>query len=139
MLIACSGVKSRLVQITDSKGRRHHTPKRLYLQVRLFKRHEKHFFKYRWKLLDHIDQKFSRHTLPQHTVVISGGNTCLLIEALTGTGSGYTHSDTRLFKIGGDGVKELLSYPSQGVQCCRCHTPVQVLNPDLSISISAMG
>lgn len=97
----------------------------------IFKRDDAHFFKYQWKLLGHIDQTLGRSVLPQHTVVISGGKTWLLIEALTGTGAGYSHSDTRLFKVSRDGVKELLEYPSDGFQSCGCYMPTQVFDSRL--------
>jgi hypothetical protein len=97
----------------------------------IFKRDDAHFFKYKWKLLGNIDQNFGRFVLPQHTIVISGGKTWLLIEALTGTGSGYSHSDTRLFKISRDGVKEWLTYPSKGIQAWRSPIPTQVFDSRL--------
>lgn len=63
--------------------------------------------------------------MPQHSVVVSGGKTWLLVEVQDGSGSGYAHYSYRLFKVESSRVKELLSFPSEGYLSSCLPFPVQ--------------
>ena len=69
-----------------------------------------------WKLLGNIDHGFGRYVMPQHYKVASGGKNWLVVEVQGASGSGVAHYYSRLFQVSAHGIKEVLSFTSDGHQ-----------------------
>jgi hypothetical protein len=69
-----------------------------------------------WKLLGFIDHDFGRYEMPQHSFLLSGGKSFLVVQVQTQSGSGVAHYTDRLFTVYKGKLFELLDYPNDGHQ-----------------------
>lgn len=67
-----------------------------------------------WKLLGFIDHDFGRYQMPQHTFLLSGGKSFLVVKVQTQSGSGVAHYVDRLFIVQKNELIELMDFPSRG-------------------------
>lgn len=70
----------------------------------------------KWKVFGHIDYDFGKYRMPQHSYFLSGGKSWLVVQAQGGSGSGVSLYYDRVFSIDEKGMKEVLSYVSDGHQ-----------------------
>jgi hypothetical protein len=69
-----------------------------------------------WKLLGFIDHDFGRYQMPQHSFLLSGGKSFLVVQVQTQSGTGVAHYTDRLFAVHKEKLIELLDYPADGHQ-----------------------
>jgi hypothetical protein len=77
-----------------------------------------------WKLLGHIDLQDQRYAEPQHRFIASGPAHWLVLTILAGRGSGYCLYYDEWYEIDDNGVKLVLSYPSNKFLSWRDPIPV---------------
>lgn len=70
----------------------------------------------KWKFLGNIDHDFGRYRMPQHLVLLSGGTSWLAIEVQESSGNYFVSYSSRLFKVNNNGLRELLTFPTEGHQ-----------------------
>jgi len=68
-----------------------------------------------WNLLGHIDA-WGKYKSAQHTILISGGRSWLIIQGQGASGSGVALYFDRLFQVTKNGLREIVSYSSGGHQ-----------------------
>lgn len=69
-----------------------------------------------WKLIGFIDHDFGRYRMPQHSFLLSGGKSFLVVTVQTQSGSGVAHYTDRLFTLHQGKLIEFLDYPADGHQ-----------------------
>lgn len=69
-----------------------------------------------WQLLGNIDHDFGRHQMPQHSFLLSGAKSWLVIRVQQGSGSGVSLYGDRLFTIWNNKLEEILNYTAEGHQ-----------------------
>ncbi len=69
-----------------------------------------------WQLIGHIDHDFGRYQMPQHYLVLSGGESWLVVRVQGASGSGVALYNERVFTVRNNKVFEILTYPADGHQ-----------------------
>jgi len=78
-----------------------------------------------WKLLGHIDHGFGRYRMPEHSIFYGSGRNFLVIKVQEGSGSGFAAYYDRLFQVETTGLKEIMSFPSEGHLSTCCYHPTR--------------
>lgn len=69
-----------------------------------------------WIVFGHIDFENEKYRMPQHTVVLSGGKTWLVIKGQGASGSGVASYYDRVFLVTPEALIDAFSYVSEGSQ-----------------------
>ncbi len=69
-----------------------------------------------WKLMGHIDEMLNKYRMAQHTVVVSGGKSWLIITGQGASGSGVALYVNRVFLVKPDGLRAIMAYVAEGSQ-----------------------
>ena len=77
-----------------------------------------------WKLLGHIDA-WAKYKSAQHTILLSGGRSWLIIQGQGASGSGVSFYFDRLFKVTKHGLTEIVSYSADGFQSGVSNRPTK--------------
>lgn len=67
-----------------------------------------------WQFLGHVDHDFNKYEMARHRIATVKGKPFLVIRGQEGSGSGYALYAETWYEVRGDGVKAVLSYPSDG-------------------------
>lgn len=77
-----------------------------------------------WKLLGHINA-WGKYKPAQHTILMSGGRPWLIIREQGASGSGIALYVDRLFQVSKHGLREIVSYSSDGHQSGESGGPIK--------------
>ncbi|MGH9427046.1 MAG: hypothetical protein ACRD2L_12180 [Terriglobia bacterium] len=69
-----------------------------------------------WRLLGHIDHDLNKYRMAQHIVFLDGGRSWLVVRGQGASGTGVASYFDRVFLVGRGGVRQVLSYMSEGHQ-----------------------
>lgn len=69
-----------------------------------------------WKLLGFTDHDFGRYQMPQHSFLLSGGKSFLVVQAQVQSGAGVAQYNDRLFTVQKGKLIELMDYTADGHQ-----------------------
>lgn len=75
------------------------------------------------EFIGHIDHDFGRYRMPQHRIIVSGGETYLVVQVQGGSGSGVSLYYDKIFQVRRSRVKEIVSYASEGHQSTTTDNP----------------
>lgn len=78
-----------------------------------------------WKLLGFTDHDFGRYQMPQHSFLLSGGKSFLVVQVQIQSGSGVAQYNDRLFVVQKGKLVELLDYTADGHQSNFSYQPVR--------------
>ncbi len=67
-----------------------------------------------WKFLGHIDHDFNKYEMARHRIAYVNGEPLLVVRGQEGSGSGYALYAETWYDVSDNGVKPVLSYPSDG-------------------------
>lgn len=67
-----------------------------------------------WKFLGHVDHDFNKYEMSRHRIASINGRPFLVIRGQEGSGSGFALYAETWYEVSDQGVKPVLSYPSQG-------------------------
>ena len=67
-----------------------------------------------WKFLGHVDHDFNKYEMARHRIASVNGEPLLVVRGQEGSGSGYALYAETWYDVSDDGVKPILSYPSDG-------------------------
>jgi hypothetical protein len=67
-----------------------------------------------WKFLGHIDHDFNKYEMARHRIASVNGQPFFIVRGQEGSGSGYALYAETWYDVGDNGVKPVLSYPSDG-------------------------
>ncbi len=67
-----------------------------------------------WKFLGHIDHDFNKYEMARHRIASANGKPFLVVRGQEGSGSGYALYAETWYEVSDNGVKPVLSYPSDG-------------------------
>jgi hypothetical protein len=67
-----------------------------------------------WKFLGHVDHDFNKYEMARHRIASVNGEPLLVVRGQEGSGSGYALYAETWYDVSDDGVKPVLSYPSDG-------------------------
>lgn len=68
----------------------------------------------RWKFLGHVDHDFNKYEMARHRIASANGRPFLVVRGQEGSGSGFALYAETWYEVSDQGVKPVLSYPSQG-------------------------
>jgi hypothetical protein len=77
-----------------------------------------------WRFLGYVDFEDQRYEIPEHSVITSGADHWLVLNILSGRGSGYGLHHDQWYEIDDNGVRLVLSYPSDKFLAWRNPIPV---------------
>lgn len=69
-----------------------------------------------WKLFGFTDHDFGRYQMPQHSFLLSGGKSFLIVQVQVQSGSGVAQYNDRLFNVQKGKLIELIDYTADGHQ-----------------------
>jgi len=67
-----------------------------------------------WRFLGHIDHDFNKYEMARHRIASVNGKPFLVVRGQEGSGSGYALYAETWYQVSDNGVKPVLSYPSDG-------------------------
>lgn len=67
-----------------------------------------------WKFLGHVDHDFNKYEMARHRIATVTGRPFLVVRGQEGSGSGYALYAESWYQVSDNGVKPVLSYPSDG-------------------------
>ena len=67
-----------------------------------------------WKFLGHVDHDFNKYEMARHRIAAVNGKPFLVVRGQEGSGSGYALYAETWYQVSDNGVKPVLSYPSDG-------------------------
>lgn len=67
-----------------------------------------------WKFLGHVDHDFNKYEMARHRIALANGRPFLVVRGQEGSGSGFALYAETWYDVSDQGVKPVLSYPSQG-------------------------
>lgn len=67
-----------------------------------------------WKFLGYIDHDFNKYEMTRHRIAVVNGKPFLVVRGQEGSGSGYALYAETWYEVSNNGVKPVLSYPSDG-------------------------
>jgi hypothetical protein len=67
-----------------------------------------------WKFLGHVDHDFNKYEMARQRIATVNGKSFLVVRGQEGSGSGYALYAETWYEVSDDGVKPVLSYPSDG-------------------------
>jgi hypothetical protein len=67
-----------------------------------------------WKFLGHVDHDFNKYEMARHRIATVNGKSFLVVRGQEGSGSGYALYAETWYEVSDNGVKAVLSYPSDG-------------------------
>jgi hypothetical protein len=67
-----------------------------------------------WKFLGHVDHDFNKYEMARHRIATVNGRPFLVVRGQEGSGSGYALYAETWYEVRDNGVKPVLSYPSDG-------------------------
>jgi len=67
-----------------------------------------------WKFLGYVDHDFNKYEMARHRIASVNGKPFFIVRGQQGSGSGYALYAETWYDVGDNGVKPVLSYPSDG-------------------------
>jgi hypothetical protein len=67
-----------------------------------------------WKFLGYVDHDFNKYEMARHRIATANGKSFFVVRGQEGSGSGFALYAETWYEVSDDGVKPVLSYPSDG-------------------------